>query len=87
MDNRTNTIAGWVLAGCGLALGLSIVGGMVFHGERPEKMGYAIEGVEEEGAGGGEAAAVPIATLLASADAAYITGAVIPVDGGLGMGH
>jgi cytochrome c len=71
MDNRTNTIAGWVLAGCGLALGLSIVGGMVFHGERPEKMGYAIEGVVEDGAtGGGEAAAVPIATLLASADAA-----------------
>jgi 3-oxoacyl-[acyl-carrier protein] reductase len=24
---------------------------------------------------------------LAGADAAYITGAVIPVDGGLGMGH
>jgi 3-oxoacyl-[acyl-carrier protein] reductase len=24
---------------------------------------------------------------LASGDAAYITGAVIPVDGGLGMGH
>ena len=24
---------------------------------------------------------------LASDDAAYITGAVIPVDGGLGMGH
>ena len=24
---------------------------------------------------------------LASQDAAYITGAVIPVDGGLGMGH
>jgi 3-oxoacyl-[acyl-carrier protein] reductase len=24
---------------------------------------------------------------LASSDAAYITGAVIPVDGGLGMGH
>jgi cytochrome c len=70
MDNRTNTIAGWVLAGCGAALGLSIVGGMVFHGERPEKMGYAIEGVEAEGGDGGEAAAVPIATLLASADAA-----------------
>ena len=69
MDNRTNTIAGWVLAGCGLALGVSIVGGMVFHGERPEKMGYAIEGVEEEGAGGGEAAAVPIAALLPAADA------------------
>jgi cytochrome c len=69
MDDRTNTIAGWVLAGCGAALGLSIVGGMMFHGERPEKMGYAIEGVEEEGAGGG-AAEVPIASLLGAADAA-----------------
>ncbi|WP_242098334.1 MULTISPECIES: cytochrome c family protein [unclassified Sphingomonas] len=69
MDNRTNTIAGWVLAGCGAALGLSIVGGMVFEGHRPEKMGYAIEGVEDA-AGGGEAAAVPIATLLPTADAA-----------------
>jgi len=67
MDNRTNTIAGWALAACGAALGLSIVGGMIFHGERPEKMGYAIEGVEEAG-GGGEAAAVPIATLLPTAD-------------------
>ncbi|PCD04161.1 cytochrome c family protein [Sphingomonas spermidinifaciens] len=69
MDNRTNTIAGWVLAGCAAALGLTIASGMVFHGERPEKMGYPIEGVVEEGAGGGEAE-VPIATLLASADAA-----------------
>ena len=69
MDDRTNTIAGWVLAGCGAALGLSIVGGMLFHGERPEKMGYAIEGVVEEGAGGA-AAEVPIASLLPTADAA-----------------
>jgi cytochrome c len=68
MDNRTNTIAGWVLAGCGLALGLSIVGSMAFHGERPEKMGYAVEAAEEGGAGG--AAEVPIATLLAAADPA-----------------
>ena len=69
MDNRTNTIAGWTLAACGAALGLSIVGGMVFHGERPEKMGYAIEGVE---AGSGAAAApeVPIASLLGTADPA-----------------
>ena len=28
-----------------------------------------------------------VITFLASPDAAYITGAVIPVDGGLGMGH
>lgn len=69
MDNRTNTIAGWTLAACGAALGLSIAGGMIFHGERPEKMGYAIEGVVAEG---GEAAAaeVPIASLLPTADAA-----------------
>jgi cytochrome c len=70
MDNRTNTIAGWTLAACGAALGLSIVGGMVFHGGRPEKMGYAIEGVEAEGGAGGAAAEVPIAALLATADAA-----------------
>ena len=69
MDGRNNTIAGWVLAGCGAALGLSIVGGMVFQGHRPEKMGYAIEGVEEAGGAGGEAAAVPIASLLPTADA------------------
>ena len=69
MDDRNNTIAGWVLGGAAVALGLSIAGGMIFHGERPEKMGYAIEGVEEAGAGGGEAAE-PIATRLAKADPA-----------------
>ena len=69
MDNRTNTIAGWVLAACVTALGASIVSGMVFHEGRPEKMGYPIEGVEEAGGGGAEAA-VPIATLLAAANPA-----------------
>ena len=69
MDDRTNTIAGWVLAGCGAALGLSIVGGMVFHGGRPAKMGYPIEGVEDA-SGGGAAPEVPVATLLPTADAA-----------------
>ncbi len=70
MDDRKNTIAGWVLAGCGAALGLSILSGMAFKSERPEKMGYPIEGVEVEG-GEGEAAVAPIATRLAAADAAH----------------
>lgn len=69
MDDRFNTIAGWALAGGIAALGLSIVSGMVFHAERPEKMGYAIEGVEEAGEGGA-AAVAPIAVRLAAADVA-----------------
>lgn len=69
MDNRTNTIAGWVLAGCVAALGLSVVSSMHFKAERPEKMGYPIEGVEEAGAGGA-AAEAPIAARLATADVA-----------------
>jgi cytochrome c len=69
MDDRTNTIAGWALAAMATALAASIGAGMYFDSERPEKMGYAIEGVEEEGAGGA-AAAVDIATLLPAADAA-----------------
>lgn len=69
MDNRTNTIAGWVLGAAIVALGASIVTGEMFHGERPEKMGYPIEGVVEEGEGGA-AAEQPIAFYLASADPA-----------------
>jgi cytochrome c len=68
MDDRSNTIAGWVLAGGIVALGLSIVSGMYFHGEAPEKEGFAV--VAEAAADAGGAAAVPIATLLATADAA-----------------
>ena len=69
MDNRFNTIAGWALAGGIVALGLSIVSGMIFHSERPEHMGYVIEGVEDTSEGSAEAVA-PIATRLASADVA-----------------
>lgn len=69
MDDRSNTIAGWVLAGGIAALGLSIASGMYFHSAAPHKPGYAIEGVEA-GDGGGAAAAVPIANLLATADVA-----------------
>ena len=68
MDDRSNTIAGWVLAGGIAALGLSIASGMYFHSAAPHKPGYAIEGVEA-GDGGAEAA-VPIANLLATADVA-----------------
>ena len=67
MDNRTNTIAGWVLGAAIVALGASIVTGEMFHAERPEKMGYPIEGVVEEGEGGADAEQ-PIAVYLASAD-------------------
>lgn len=70
MDDRTNTIAGWALAGGIAALGLSIVSGEYFHAERPEKMGYVVEGVEEEGGAEGGAPAQPVEFYLASADPA-----------------
>lgn len=68
MKDRQNTINGWVLFAGIVALGGSIVTGEVFHAERPEKMGYPIEGVEVEGEGA--AAEQPIAVYLATADAA-----------------
>jgi cytochrome c len=69
MDDRFNTIAGWGLAAGIVALGASIVTGEVFKSERPEKLGYPIEGVELEGEAGA-AAEQPIAAYLASADPA-----------------
>ena len=51
MHDSNNTIAGWVLFAGIVALGTSIVSGEIFNGERPEKMGYPIAGVVEEGAG------------------------------------
>ncbi len=68
MDDKFNTIAGWTLAAFGTALGLSIAGGMVFHGHEPKKEGYPVEAAAESG--GAAVAEVPIATLLASADPA-----------------
>ena len=67
MDIRTNMIAGWVLAAAGTALGLSIVSGNFFKAERPEKMGYAIEGAEETGEGAAPVADKPIMEMMASA--------------------
>jgi cytochrome c len=69
MDDRFNTIAGWVLFAGIVALGSSIMASELFHHERPETMGYPIEGVELEGEGG-EEAEKPIAFYLASGDAA-----------------
>lgn len=68
MDDRSNTIAGWVLFAGIVALGSSIVAGELFHSERPEKMGYPIEGVAVEGAGA--VAEQPIEVFLAKADLA-----------------
>ena len=69
MNDRNNTIAGWVLFAGIIALGASIVTGELFHAERPETMGYPIEGVEAEGEGGAEAEK-PIAFYLQTADVA-----------------
>ena len=71
MDDRGNTIAGWVLGAGIVALGASILSSKYYHADSEthlEKPGYAIEGVVSEG--GGEAEGPPLATLLASADIA-----------------
>ena len=70
MTDRFNTIAGWTLGAGIVALGLSIVSGMYFEGDkphRPHEMGFPIEGVVEEGAAEEGPA---LATLLAAGDPA-----------------
>lgn len=69
MDDRFNTIAGWALFAGIIALGGAIVSSQLFHTERPEEMGYAIEGVEAEG-GDGASSGPSLNTLLATADIA-----------------
>ena len=69
MDDRFNTIAGWVLFAGIVALGSSIVAGEMFHSERPKTMGYPIAGVQQEGEGAA-AAEQPIEFYLAKADPA-----------------
>ncbi len=70
MDDRSNTIAGWVLGAGIAALGLSIVSSKYYHADSiapTEVDGYAVEDL------GGEASAEQgpaLATLLASADVA-----------------
>jgi cytochrome c len=75
-----NTAAGWVLFAAGLGLGLSILSGKYFHGdkpERPEQLGYVIEGAAEETAGPAEMSiaevlnTIPAAELVAAGEKAY----------------
>jgi cytochrome c len=69
MSDRFNTAAGWALFAGIIALGGGIVSSKLFHEERPEEMGYAIEGVEAEGAAAADSGP-PLPVLLASADVA-----------------
>lgn len=69
MNDRMNTIFGWVLFSGIIALGLSSISTKVFHSngmERPEQLGYVIEGAEETGGDAGPS----LETLLATADPA-----------------
>jgi len=70
MDNRTNIIAMMALGAMIVALGGAVVSAEYFSADRPEKMGYVVEGVEAVASEGGEAAQVAIATLLPTADVA-----------------
>lgn len=67
MDDRSNTIAGWVLGAGIAALGFTILSGKLGHSAEPKEghFGYAIEAIAE---GGEAAAAIPLPTLLAAAD-------------------
>lgn len=69
MDSRTNFIAMFALGGGIVALGAGIVSGEMFKTGRPEKMGYPIAGVVEQGSGPA-AVEKPIEYYLASADPA-----------------
>lgn len=75
-----NTAAGWVLFAAGLGLGLSILSSKYFHGDkpqRPEQLGYVIEGVADAGAGPAEMSvaealnAMPAADLIAAGEKAF----------------
>lgn len=66
MDNRNNTIAGWVLFAGICALGLTIGSSMLFASHAPEKPGFPIE--DSEAGAGAAASAVPLPNLLAAAD-------------------
>ncbi|GAA0756252.1 cytochrome c [Erythromicrobium ramosum] len=75
-----NTAAGWVLFAGVVGLGLAQLSKGYFHGDkpdRPEKLGYVIEGAVEEGSGPAEASiadalnAMPAAELVAAGEKAF----------------
>ncbi len=66
MDDRNNTIMGWVLGAGIVALGLGSLTGHLWAGHSPETPGYAVVGAESE-AGGGAAAVDPIALRMQTA--------------------
>ncbi|MFN7101250.1 MAG: c-type cytochrome [Pseudorhizobium sp.] len=72
MNSYVNMAVGAFLATVFVMMTVSIASEGIWHSEAPEQEGFAIVAAETEGAGGAaeEVAAVPIATLLASADAA-----------------
>ncbi|HMI19983.1 MAG TPA: cytochrome c family protein [Sphingomonas sp.] len=69
MNDRANTIAGWILFAGIAGLGLTIVTGEHFKAERPEKMGYEVQGVEQE-AGAAAVVEKPFAFYMSQGDAA-----------------
>jgi cytochrome c len=69
MNDRANTIAGWILFAGIAGLGLTIVTGEHFKAERPEKMGYEVQGVEQD-AGAAAVAEKPFAFYMSQGDAA-----------------
>lgn len=72
MDNRTNTIAGWVLGSMAAALALGIAGHMIVAPITSKKEGYPIEAPAEGADGSGPATPdKPIADLLATASATH----------------
>lgn len=72
MDDRFNTIAGWVLGAGIVALGLSSISSHYFTADKthpPHESGYKIEGVVSSDSGG-PVADPPVEAVLAKADVA-----------------
>jgi cytochrome c len=67
MNDRMNTVFGWLLFSGIVALGLGYLSSKLFHDERPEPMGLVVEGVESDGPAD---SGPDFGTLLANADAA-----------------